>query len=223
LTQNLIPTQALLLFSVLVRHGVSPQADLVPKVKKFDREDLAKKKLISVEKAGRGFQLTLSDLGWAWVAANLTAELPTPQLTLSLLLRRLDEHLKKTDETLADFIGQTPEKAPAVKSSDKVVKLRPRTGKAKPPTAKALRNRIETAYLELTKGRKNEAVRLALLRKQLSDLDRETVDSALGRILKGDKKASLLRHDDPHQLETEDHEAAFAPAGEPFHVIWISS
>jgi hypothetical protein len=223
LTQNPNPTQALLLYGLLVRHGVSPQADLVPKVKKSDREGLAKKNLISVEKAGRGFQLALSDLGWAWVAANLSAELPPPQQTLSLLLKRLDVHLKKSDETLADFIGPAPEQAPATKSSDKVGKARPKTGKAKAPTATALRKRIETAYLELTKGRKNEAIRLALLRQQLSDLDRATVDGALSRILKGDKKASLMRHDDPHQLEAEDHEAAFAPAGEPFHVIWISS
>jgi hypothetical protein len=66
-------------------------------------------------------------------------------------------------------------------------------------------------------------VRLARLRVELSDLDRATVDAALGRILKGDKTASLMRHDDPRQLSQADHDAAFSPAGEPFHVIWISS
>jgi hypothetical protein len=66
-------------------------------------------------------------------------------------------------------------------------------------------------------------VRLARLRAELSDLDRATVDAALGRILKGDKTASLMRHDDPRQLDQADHDAAFNPAGEPFHVIWIAS
>ena len=64
---------------------------------------------------------------------------------------------------------------------------------------------------------------MARLRAELSDLDRATVDAALGRILKGDKTASLMRHDDPRQLDQADHDAAFSPAGEPFHVIWITS
>jgi hypothetical protein len=86
-----------------------------------------------------------------------------------------------------------------------------------------LRERIETAYLAITKGRKGEPVRLARLRAELADLDRTTVDAALGRILKGDKTASLMRQDDPRQLDQTDHDAAFSPAGEPFHVIWIAS
>jgi hypothetical protein len=32
-----------------------------------------------------------------------------------------------------------------------------------------------------------------------------------------------MRHDDPGQLDQADHDAAFSPAGEPFHVIWIAS
>jgi hypothetical protein len=49
------------------------------------------------------------------------------------------------------------------------------------------------------------------------------LDAALGRILKGDRKASLMRHDDPRQLDQTDHDAAFNPLGEPYHVLWISS
>src|SRR6185437_1465125 len=78
----------------------------------------------------------------------------------------------------------------------------------KPPSPAALRKRIETAYLVLTHGRKNETVRLARLRADLSDLDRTTVDAALGRILKGDTTAALMRHDDPRQLDQTDRDAA---------------
>jgi len=49
------------------------------------------------------------------------------------------------------------------------------------PSPAALRKRIESAYLALTDGRKNETVRLARLRAELSDLDRATVDAALPR------------------------------------------
>jgi hypothetical protein len=223
LKYDLKPTQTLILFGLLARHGACAQAELIPKVNKADREALVEKKLVTVGKLGRGLKLTLSDSGWAWTATNLSAALPPAQRTLSELLIRLSEHLKKSGETLADFIGSKPQDAlpqPPV---------RPRSRRSLPSTEPkslspaALRKRIEAAYLALTHGRKNETVRLALLRAELSDLDRATVDAALGRILKGDKTASLMRHDDPHQLDQTDHDAAFTPAGEPFHVIWISS
>jgi hypothetical protein len=211
LSYDLKPTQAMMLFGLLARHGACAQAELIPKVNKADREALADRKLITVGKLGRGFRLTLSDSGWAWTATNLSAALPPAQRTLSELLTRLREHLEKSGETLADFIGSKPQD------------VLPQPPKPKPLSPTALRKRIEAAYLTLTHGRKNETVRLALLRAELSDLDRGTVDAALGRILKGDKTASLMRHDDPYQLDQADHDAAFTPAGEPFHVIWISS
>lgn len=213
------PTQALLLFGLLARHGcVAKQAELVPKVEKADREALVEQKLIVAVKEGSGLKLTLQDAGWAWAAAHLSAALPPSQRALSDLLTRLGEHLTKTGETLADFIGSKPED---ISPSPKPAK--PKAPKPKAPTPAALRKRIEAAYLAITEGLKNEAVHLARLRAELPDLDRATLDAALGRILKGDKTASLMRHDDPRQLDQADHEAAYAPAGEPFHVIWIKS
>jgi hypothetical protein len=218
------PTQALLLFGLLARHGTCAQAELMPKVKKADREALVKERLIT-STPKRPLRLTLADRGWAWAAENLaTAELPPAHRTLRDLCARLSEHLAKSHGTLADFIGSKPEDISHEQPD-------PRKGgrggakpsRPKPPSPAALRKRIEEAYLALTNGRKNETVRLAQLRVELSDLDRATVDTALGRILKGDKTASLMRHDDPHQLDQADHDAAFSPAGEPFHVIWISS
>jgi hypothetical protein len=218
------PTQALLLFGVLARHGTCAQAELMPKVKKADREALIKGKLITAPKVGRGLKLTLEDAGWAWTAAHLSAALPPPQRTLSDVLARLGEHLAKSGETLADFIGSKPED---ISPRQPLWPTRGKSGskstKPKPPSSAALRKRIEAAYLALTHGRKNEVVHLSRLRAELSDLDRSTVDAALGRILKGDKTASLMRHDDPRQLNQADHDAAFSPAGEPFHVIWIAS
>jgi hypothetical protein len=220
------PSQALLLFGVLARHGACAQAELMPKVRKADREALVKEKLITVGKVevGRGLKLTLGDPGWAWTASHLSAPLPPAQRTLSDLLTRLGEHLAKSGETLADFIGSKPEDiSPRPAPARRRGKGGAKPTKTTPLSPAALRRRIEAAYLTLTQGRKNETVRLAHLRAELSDLDRATVDAALGRILKSDKKASLMRHDDPRQLNRADHDAAFNPAGEPFHVIWISS
>jgi hypothetical protein len=196
----------------------------MPKVKKADRETLVKAKLINSSKVGRGLILVLADAGWAWTATHLSAALPPAQRTLSDVLARLSEHLAKNGETLADFIGSKPEGS----ASPQLGRKHSGGGagnptKPKPPSPVAMRKRIEAAYLALTGGRKDKTVRLARLRAELSDLDRATVDAALGRILKGDKTASLMRHDDPHQLDQADHDAAFSPAGEPFHVIWIAS
>jgi hypothetical protein len=218
LSYNPTPAQALLLFGILARHGECKQAELTPEVKKADRETLERVKLIKVDKPGRGFKLTLTDTGWAWTANNLSAALPSAQQTLSSILARLSEYLARSGKTLADFIGSRTEEVLPPSPERKRGK-----GGPKPPSSAAVRKRIETAYLALTHGRKDESVRLARLRAELSDLDRATVDAALGRILKGDKTASLLRHDDPQQLDQADHDAAFNPAGEPFHVIWISS
>lgn len=222
---NPTPTQTLLLFGVLARHGDCAQAELMPKVAKADREAMAEAKLIAVGKVGHGFRLVLTDEGWAWAAAHLGAELPPAQRALSDLLARLGEHIARNGETLAEVIGIKPNEAPLQPTPDKGVRTAAKTSSAKPkqPTPAALRKRIEAAYLALTGGRKNQSVRLAQLRAKLSDLDRATVDAALGRILKGDKTASLMRHDDPRQLDQADLEAAFNPSGEPFHVIWIAA
>ena len=70
------PTQALLLFGLLARHGACAQAELMPKVKKVDREALVREKLITSSKVGRGLMLVLADAGWAWTATHLSAALP---------------------------------------------------------------------------------------------------------------------------------------------------
>jgi hypothetical protein len=221
---QLTPTQALLLFGLLARHGACAQAALIPQVKAADRLVLVKANLISSLKVGRGLKLKLEDRGWAWVAANLSAELPKAQRTLSDVLARLSEHLAKSGETLADFIGSSPEQVPPQRPPvRKRNELGNKSAQSKSPSSALVRKRIESAYLAVTHGRKNEPVRLSRLRAELSDLDRATVDAAFGRILKGDKKASLMRHDDPRQIDQADRDAAFSPAGEPFHVIWIAS
>jgi hypothetical protein len=87
----------------------------------------------------------------------------------------------------------------------------------------SLRDRIEQEYLKLTGGQKDTPVNLSDLRKAMPDVDRQTLDGGLAQILQGDKSASLMRQDDPRQLKPADREAAYSPAGDPFHVLWISS
>ena len=132
------PTQALLLFGLLARHGECAQAELMPKVKKADREALVTAKLITSGKVGRGLKLTLEDAGWAWTATHLSAALPPAQRTLSDMLARLGEHLAKSGETLADFIGSKPEEIsppqpPAAKARAATEPIRPNRNRPRRP------------------------------------------------------------------------------------------
>ena len=86
-----------------------------------------------------------------------------------------------------------------------------------------MRTRIEAAYLAATEGQKAKAVRLSVLRVNMSELDRATVDAGLAAILAGDPTARLSQLSDPKALTADEHAAAFNPAGEPFHLIWIQS
>lgn len=240
MSESPTPNQALLLFGLLARYGEGAQADLVPAVKKADREALERAKLVEAAKVSRRLHLRLSDSGWAWAGANLATDLPPAHRTLQHFLARLAEHLSQTGDPLADFIGRAPEqKGRGATQSEPATPRKPRS-RAKPrektthadagqtatprrPGPAALRKRIETAFLVLTGGRRDESVRLSLLRRELGDLDPAAVDAGLRRILKGDPKASLMRHDDPRQIGKADREASFNPAGEPFHLLWIAS
>jgi hypothetical protein len=137
-------------------------------------------------------------------------------------LERIEADLARSERTLADLIGPPAEEpeAPPPKPASKPRKPSPTPKK---PSAKAVRARIEAAYLALTGGEKAKAVRLSALRRELGDLDRATVDAALAAILRGDPKARLSQFSDPKSLDDAERAAAFSPAGEPFHIIRIQS
>ena len=81
---------------------------------------------------------------------------------------------------------------------------------------------IEDAYLRASGGLRSEPVRLSKLRAELGDLDRHTVDAGLARIVKAKKDtASLSQISDNKAIDAAEREAAFSPAGDPFHLIRI--
>ncbi|MCJ2038585.1 hypothetical protein MKK70_06990 [Methylobacterium sp. E-041] len=222
------PTQSLVLWCLLGRCGRAAQGTLVPAVRKPDREALAAAGLIAVEKAGRSFVLSVTDRGWHWAGRNLQAPLPPNLRVLRDWLGRIDRHLAATGQTLADLVGSPPETAPEPAPETKAApkrraaaprKAAPKAGRPLGP--RQLRARIEAAYLDLTGGARAEAVRLSDLRAALADLDRATVDSGLAAILRKDATARLSQFSDPKALTPAEHAAAYSPAGEPFHILWI--
>lgn len=229
------PAQTLILWCLLARHGRAPQGEVVPAVKKADREALAAAGLIAVEKSGRSFVLSVTDRGWHWAGDHLDAALPPAFRVMQDWLARLGGHLEQSGRTLADFIGAPPEPAEPAETAPKKASAKKgpakkaagektaRPSAKKKPGAAALRARIEEAYLALTGGARARAVRLSDVRAQLAEFDRATVDAGLARILKGDKTARLSQLSDPKALTAADREAAYSPAGEPFHLLWIQA
>ena len=231
------PSQALLLFGLLARHGECRQAELMPAVKKADREALAKARLIGVGKAGRGLKLTLDDAGWAWAADHLAAELPPPQRALADLLARLGEHLAKSGETLADFIGSKPERV-AAETKPPETTTKPETSAAKKAAPKATkaskkattlvrdpassaRKQIERAFMELTDGRTGTDVLLADLRPLVPNVDREVFDAALAEMHLEGGKARLMRIENNRAVTEADRSAAFHFKNNVFHALWM--
>jgi len=221
------PKQALILWCLLGRHGSALQSALVPRVEKADREALLAGRYVEATREGRSLRLTVTDRGWNWAGAHLRAPLPPSFRVLQDWLERIDADLAATGRTLAELIGPPPEEpapaAPPARAKGAAKGTAKRVTKPKQPTAKQLRARIETAYLALTGGERAKAVRLSALRAELADLDRGTVDAGLAAILAGDKTARLSQFSDPKSLNAAEREAAFSPAGEPFHILRIQS
>lgn len=219
MSDAITPRQALLIWCLLGRHGWAFQKDIMPKVEKSDREALVSRGFLASEKRGNAFLLTVEDKGWAWAAGHLQGDLPANYQVLRDWLGRLGQHLERSGATLAEFIGPAPELPVAEK--------KPKGKGAKPPTAKQVRQRIEEAYLAVTGGRKAEPALLSKVRAELADIDAGAVDGGFRLILQGDKqgggRARLGQTSDPKALSQEDRDAAFNPAGEPFHLLWIQS
>lgn len=216
------PRQALILWCLLGRHGSTLQSALVPRVDKADREALIAGRYVEAVREGRSLRLTVTDRGWNWAGEHMRAPLPPGFRVLQDWLERMGADLAATGRTLADLVGPPPEE-PAPAAPPPRAKRAAAAKTPKKPTAKQLRARIEKAYLALTGGERAKAVRLSALRAELADLDRATVDAGLAAILRGDDTARLSQFSDPKSLTSAERAAAFSPAGEPFHILWIQS
>ena len=234
MTDDLSPTRALAVWGLLARQGRAREGDVKPKA---DRDALVADGYVAADK--RTKTVALTDRGWHWAGTHLDAVLPPAQRPLQDLLLRLGAHLAASGGTLAEFIGEAPplpappveEKRPAKAKAPPKPKAEPKPKapskekappKPKPPTAPVLRRRIEDAYLLASGGARSEPVRLSKLRAALGDLDRKTVDAGLARILRAKTEtASLSSIGDNKDIDPAEREAAYSPAGDPFHLIRI--
>jgi hypothetical protein len=226
------PKQTLIMWCLLGKGGQALQSKVGTEVTPKDREALKTAGLITRcdakgPKGGKAIGLIVEDKGWHWAGAHLRDDLPPNVRVLQNWLAQLHKYLERKGQTLADFFdGITPEDSlepPAKGQGRSPRKPAARAAKVKkqPMSPAQLRERIESAYLAVTNGKKAESAPLSKVRARLNDLDRETVDAGLLHILQGDKKARLGQISDPKAISQEEREAAFSPGGEPFHLLWI--
>jgi hypothetical protein len=214
--------QALILWALLVREGAAAfQNELRPEPEKADRDALAAAGLIKHETRERRIWIEVTDRGWEWAGRNLGAALPTNSSAgcqiLQAWLTRLQAFMGARNLVLADVLGPQSADHAQPWSSAGTIAHSPST----PVDYTTARKRIRKAYLDLTGGRFNTRALLSDIREKLKDIDRATLDEAL-KTLHGHEGATLMRMDDPRQIDARLRGAELTITGEPMHILWIS-
>jgi hypothetical protein len=207
--------QTLILWALLVRTGGGDlQKDIKPEVKKADRQALVSAGLIAVERRGRGYWLEVTDKGWSWAANHLDANLPKRSTAGSLILQawltRLKAFMVSRDLVLADVLGAQQQRKTPTES-----------GSRAPIDYQTLRERIRSAYLDIAGNKLNTRVLLSDLREKLKDVDRASIDEALGR-MHLEEGTTLSGLNNPQEVTPVIRGGGLTFKGEPMYVLWIT-
>jgi hypothetical protein len=204
--------QTLILWALLAKPGgASFQKDLIPEVKKPDRDALVGAGLITADKPDRRrWRLEITETGWAWAGDHLDADLPkrsnAGSAVLQAWLKQLKHFMTTKDFALADI-------------------LRPQLPNKDPPHAElefaSLRERVRRAYLNVTGGRFNARALLKDVREKLKDIKRDAQDEALAR-MHLEEGTTLSGLNNPQEITQEIRDAGLSFKGEPMYVLWIT-
>jgi hypothetical protein len=213
--------EALILWALLAEGGKSywnplVRRKMISKDHAGDRDALARKLLITSEKRpgkGKGIWMEVTEEGWRRAGENLSVTLPTTQTASAILqawLTRLQNFMERRDFVLAEIL----EPQSSLPKSD--LRLQPTA-----PDHTAVRDRIRKAYFELTGGRFNTRVLLVDLRQRLIDIQRGTLDEALGQIHL-EEGTTLSGLNNPQELTKAIADAGLILKGQPMYALWIT-
>ena len=173
MSQTLTPDQTLLIWALLARQGIAPQAEIMPAVKKADREALEREKLVTVTKRSQAFWLRLEDAGWAWAGLHLRDPLPEAHGALFGIMTRLHEHLAQTGGSLADFIGAAPEAPEDIPAEPAKTKTRTKS-KAKKPIEAETPPKLKTKTPPEAKAEASTKAKTPAKTKTLTEAETKT-------------------------------------------------
>lgn len=200
--------RAFLLLVLLTRKGQALRQDIKPPPTAEDVGALQSSRLIERDKVNRSHRYTLTDKGWAHVAAHLGDPLPETKFAAGVLrdlLAGLKAYMGRSGAGLADIMGEASP-APAEPSAPPA------------PDGKELPERIRSAYLDIG-GKFSTRVRLAALRGALS-VDRAALDRTLVDMMRRGEVA-LYGLDYRPEITAADEAAAIEVGGEPKHLLYI--
>lgn len=169
-----------------------------------ERRKLNDLKLVESRKTGRAYAHELTDAGWHWCAAELSAGLKgkatSMEGALYAVLGGLGRHLDDTGQSLADIFRWRPadEAAPPRQGAD-VEKL------------------VMEAYHDLAAG-PGEFVRLRELRGRLSATARPDLDAALEEMYRA-QRVNLVPQSNQRALTDADRQSALRVGGEFKHLL----
>jgi hypothetical protein len=151
---------------------------------------------------------SLTENGWGWCQDNMTWPAKTRSTkagqVLHLLLPRLRVAFDRREaiDSLGDFIAKS-------------------SGDSIDPITPDLHRAIRDACRVIANGRAGVRIRLAELREQLSQYNKDEITRALWELSeKGE--LSLWRLDDPREIQTADREAAvLTSTGEEKHILYF--
>lgn len=203
------PTEALILWDLLLTGEEPAMSKVKPDLKRSKREILVKEGFIELEKRGPSTHIVLTDQVWDCALDDLVVEgtKSTHAATaLQHLLGKLKDYLQFHDISLEEFLRPQSE---AITESD-----------SRLSTPKDLEEKIREAYSKVSGGSYNVRVRLSELREHLDNLPREEIDKVLSEMQLAEKLV-LMTLDDPQEIFPEDEKAAIDMGGPKRHILYM--
>jgi hypothetical protein len=202
------PKEARVLWSLLITKEELAISKIRPKFRIKDAAPLVATGLMTLEKIGSTTYVILTDKAWDWASeefdllfsAKTTAAVSVPGKLLEAIGQYINAHNIPISEILAQH--PTPEITPALMID--------------------IDSRVREAYLALSGGRYAQRVRLSQLRNYFDDCPRLELDEALIRMMRDDR-LTLMRLDDPLEIEPEDEKSALVSGGQQNHILYMKA
>ncbi len=190
--------QALLMWKLLIMPDYQPaQSAVVPKLSVRERTALVDARLIELEKRGRSKHIIATDKAWDWAIEHFDTPISPNSQAAATVLQQIMTKLKVYLQT---------NKIPLVELLS--------------PAVPTVEERIRAAYAIASNNQRNVSVRLADLRKHLSGIQRDEVDTTLKQ-MQLDGKLTLMRQDDPQSITSADEAAAVNIHGHKQHIVYL--
>lgn len=207
------PKQALVLWKLIITGEIPAQSQIAPRLTTQERQQLVDAGLIELvdpkkliadglidSKSKAKKHIVLTDKAWDWAVEHYNVKLSantSPAVdALQTLLINIGAFVSSNEFALTDLI------------------------RPQPKSDANLEQKIREAYINASDNRYNTQVRLAQMRKLLTNFSSEQIDEALGKMELGGEVV-LMTLDDPQEIYPEDEQAAIDLGGQKRYILYM--